>query len=304
MENDPVQEGEDTAAPATQAAAAPPPIDWAVLIAEATAIQKVTVRANTFVHLYRDDSKPVEVICDDGHTYVVKSLWADVSSRPPDAEVKESRSDEEQGRRMFNDQVCGRLGAAMGASVPTVCLIEITDDLIKANPKTMGHLKPCVGHGSRKIPDVTGKVGDFAHAEKGDNRQRYNKLSVFFGWLVSGDMQFIKGTQPPHTVYSHDHGHFLPGGPMWTQASLDTYVVDPTPTPQIVNELKLKPEETAQAGEALKMITADNIVEALAAAPDDWNVPLADRVALATFVHARQERLLQTISLPPNGKAP
>jgi hypothetical protein len=91
---------------------------------------------------------------------------------------------------------------------------------------------------------------------------------------------------------------------MWTQASLDTYVVDPTPTPQIVNELKLKPEETAQAGEALKMITADNIVEALAAAPDDWNVPLADRVALATFVHARQERLLQTISLPPNGKAP
>src|SRR5260221_8222271 len=155
---------------------------------------------------------------------------------------------------MFNDQVCGRLGGAMGASVPTVCLVEITDDLIKANRKKMGHLKPCVGHGSRRIPDVTGRVGDLSHAEKGDNRQRFNKLSVFYGWLVCGDMQFLKGTQPPHTVYSHDHGHFFPGGPMWTQASLTAHVGDPAPTPQIVNDLKLTPEETAQAGEALKAI--------------------------------------------------
>jgi hypothetical protein len=231
----------------------------------------------------------------------VKSLWVDVANRPAAAEVKQPRADNEQGRRMFNDQLCGRLGAAMGASVPTVGLVEITADLINANPTTMGHLKPCVAHGSRKIPDVTGKVGGFEHSEKGDNRQRYNKLSVFYGWLVVGDMQFIKGTQPPHSVYSHDHGHFFPGGPMWTQASLAGYVDDPTPTPQIVNDLKLKPEETAEAGQALKAVTTDNIVQAIAAAPDDWQVPLADRVALATFIHARQEKMVPTLKAPEIG---
>lgn len=150
---------------------------------------------------------------------------------------------------------------------------------------------------------MSGKVGGFDHADKGDNRERYNRLSVFYGWLVHGDMQFIRGNQPPHTVYSHDHGHFFPGGPMWTQAALTSHAGTPTPVQQIVTDLKLKPEETAEAGQALKAVTVDNVVQAIAAAPDDWKVPLADRVALAIFIHGRQTQLNHTLAPPAPGVA-
>jgi hypothetical protein len=289
-------------------AAAPAPavvqaIDWQALIAAAMASAKTTTKAHTFVRLYRDDSKPVELICEDGHTYVVKCLWADVANRPPEAEIKDARLDGEQGRRMFNDQTCARLGAAMGAAVPTVGLIEITDELIKANPQMMGHLKPCTAHGSRKLSDVSGRVGGFDHADKGDNRERYACLSVFYSWLAHGDMQFLRGNQPPHSVYSHDHGHFFPDGPMWTEASLSGYSAAPAPAHEIVTGLQLKPSETMVAGDALKAVTVENIVQAIGASPDEWMVPLADRVALANFVHDRQTLLVK--SLPPsNGATP
>jgi hypothetical protein len=154
LSNGPAQQGgSPEAAPQAAVAHAPPPIDWPTLIAAAMTGAKTTAKAHTFVQLYKDDSKPVELICEDGHKYVVKALWSDPAKRPTEAEIKDARSDDEQGRRMFNDQTCGRLGAAMGAPVPTVALVEVTDDLIKANPKTMGHLKPCFAHGSRRIPD-------------------------------------------------------------------------------------------------------------------------------------------------------
>ena len=284
----------------SQQPAAPAPVNWPALISDAMASRKTTIRAHTFVHLYQDDSKPVELICDDGQKYVVKSLWADLANRPADAEIKIPRTDQEQGRRMFNDQTCGRLGAMMGAPVPTVALIEVPADLIQANPRKMGHLKPCIGHGSRRIDDVSGKVGGFRHADKGDNRARYNCLSVFYGWLVCGDMQFIRGNQPPHSIYSHDHGHFFPGGPMWTQASLAGYHAPPVPTQQIVTDLKLSAAETTDAIQKLAAVTVANIAEAIGASGDDWKVSIADRSALAAFIHDRQTLLKQTLkSLSP-----
>lgn len=307
LANTPAPQGASTPVPLPArpvAASAATPVDWTTLITAAMASPLPSTKANTLIKRYDDDSKPIEVICDDGHTYVVKSLWADPADRPADAEVKHPRTDAEQGRRMFNDQFCGRLGAAMGAPVPHIGLVEITAQLINANPKTMGHLKPCVGHGSRRVPDVTGKVGGFDHADKGDNRTRYGKLAIFYGWLVHGDMQFIRGTQPPYAVYSHDHGHFFPGGPMWTQASLAAYATDPEPVQQIVTALNLAPAEIAQAADALAAVTVSNIIEAAAAAAANWQVEVSDRAALAAFVHQRQSRMVQAINAPATGAAP
>jgi hypothetical protein len=218
--------------------------------------------------------------------------------------VKDQRPDDQQGRRMFNDQVCGQLGRAMGVAVPHVALVEIPSELIGANPKQMGHLKPCVAHGSRRLPDMTGKLGGFDHHEKGDNRSRYCGLSVFFGWLFGGDVQFIQTQQPPHTVYSHDHGHFFPGGPMWTNASLAANAAQKAaPHPQLVAHLHLTPAELSWALGLLQAVTPDDIVTAVSSPPTEWQVPLDDRVALARFLHKRHGDLVSSLAQSPAGKA-
>lgn len=272
---------------ATAAAAEP---DWSALLA---AVQRPrTVAAQTYTHLHTSDTKPVELICDDGNTYVVKGLWADARDRPQTAQIKDNRSDHDQGRRMFNEQACGRLGAAMSAPVPKVALVKVSAALIQANPVKMGHLKECVAHGSLKIPDVSGPHGDLGHAGEGDNRSRYCKLSVLFGWLVEADMQFLRGTQAPHPVYSHDHANFLPGGPIWSEHSLSGHVTQATPLRRIVQELGLQPSELSEACHALAAVTPEILASALGAAPAEWLVSQAERIALARFLHARKSTVI------------
>jgi hypothetical protein len=116
-------------------------------------------------------------------------------------------------------------------------------------------------------------------------------------------MQFIRGNQLPHTVYSHDHGHFFPSGPMWSQASLAGYTTAPVPVADIVKNLKLTSAETSAGGHVLANITIENITHAVGAAPETWKVPLADRVALARFLHDRQALLVQALT-PPAPAAP
>jgi len=259
------------------------------------ATRPTPVVAKDFIHVYEsDDSRPVEVKCDDEETYVVKCLWSDAAVRPKEVKWRDSRSDEEQGRRMFNDQVCGRLGALMGAAVPTVGLVDITQELIDANKVGMGHLKPSVAHASRRIPDVIGKLRGFEHADKGENRQRYLGLAIFFGLIHVGDMQFIRGKHPPHTVYSCDHGHCFPNGPMWTQASLTGHAQAAVADTNILTALKPKPGELDGPRQRLAAVTREQIAAAIAAAPDSWKVPLDDRVALAKFVFRRQGELTPT----------
>jgi hypothetical protein len=105
-------------------------VDWRTLIIVATTKRPVPVQAQTFFRRYNTASQAVELGCADGNRYVVKGL---------------RRNDAQQGRMMFNDQVAARVGVLLSAPVPEVALVEVTAELIAANPDKkdqMGHMLP------------------------------------------------------------------------------------------------------------------------------------------------------------------
>jgi hypothetical protein len=253
-------------------------VDWRTLINGATAAPPEPVQAQTFLRRYKTASQAVELGCADGNFYVVKGL----------------RNDVQQGRMVFNDQVAARLGALLNAPVPGVALVEIRAELIAANPdkkEQMGHMLPGTAHGSLRIEDVTERINSFDHPDEADNRVRYTVLAIFFGWLVAGDPQFIFKKAPPRLVYSHDHGHFFPGGPNWTIASLQRA---PAPRADIalVSRLKLLPEELARACAPLRGVLPEQIAQALAVPPVEWGVSPDESVGLGELLYSRRASLL------------
>lgn len=261
--------------PTQQDAAAAQPsrdqIDRQGLIATAAESRSDPVVAETYLGKFKDGgSKPVKLRCSDGQTYAVKGRQA--------------------GRMIFNDQVAANLGKLIHAAVPDVTVAEVPQALIDANPNTMKHMKAGTAHASKEIEGCSGRLG-IEHADDGNNRERFARLAVFFGWMGGGDQQFIYNNAKPHLVHSVDHGHFFHGGPNWTSDGTKQ-----APLAQVDAELmkhcQFTSEELRDACAPLLSVTTEQIAEAVAAPPDDWGVSMNERIALAEYLERRRAELV------------
>jgi hypothetical protein len=221
--------------------------------------------AQTFMQAYSTASKPVLVRCDDGREYVVKGSQA--------------------GRMLVNDHLVAKLGALLGAPVPEAEIVALTQDLIAAQAE-MSHMTAGLAHGSRFIPNCH----DGGQHATPENRERFARLAVLFGLAGASDHQYLHQNNPPHLVYSVDHGHFFPGGPEWTAQSLEQTgpaVADDS----VVQAYQVTPEELAGAAVALEQITDDAIVEIVGSLPSTWGVDEDDRLAMVAYLIRRREEM-------------
>jgi hypothetical protein len=258
---------------ATQAAAAP---SWATLLAAPPPLGSID--AMTFLKRRSTASQPVDLECSDGKSYVVKAL----------------RNDAQQGRMMFNDQVIARFGKALNAPVADVALVIIAQELIALNPE-MGHIVPCVAHGSALFPGVSERIDNISHVTDDDNKTRFAAVAVLHAWMGYSDRQFIYEINPDFRVLSVDHGHFFPNGPNWTQASLQN-APGPTVAPDVIMACTLAQDDLVAACKPLATMTRQSVAEILGFPPSTWDVPPADRAALAEYLWARRDLLLSTYS--------
>lgn len=264
-------------------------IDWNDLITKAAGLEKA-VDAVTFIRRRSDTaSHPVYLECADKKRYVVKAL----------------RTDATQGRMLFNDQVIARFGALIGAAVPQVCLVNISQELINLNPHPqtgMGHCKPGLSHGSLIIPDVTERVDQFQHIADDDNKNRFCLLGILHGWISFSDRQFLYETTDPFRVSAVDHGHFLPKGPNWTVPGLAA-----APPPEVAADLvkacSLTDEDLHDACLNLSKINDQEIARILAIPPDDWGVTIDERVALAEYLVGRRDALIARYKMQKGSKS-
>lgn len=262
---------------------APPekePVDWDELFEDATGREK-TVVAVTFLRRRTDTaSHPVYVECDDGKTYIVK---------PP-------RKDTDQGRMLFNDQVIARFGALIGAPVPRVALVSISQTLIDLNPhqqQGLGHCQSGVSHGSELIKNVTERIDQFEHVADDENKNRFALLGVLHGWIGFSDRQFLFEIDEPFRVWAVDHGHFFPNGPNWTPATLATAAA-PQVAPDLAAACSLANDELhAVCSILVEKVTDDKIARVLAIPPDAWGVKIDERIGLAKYLSARRDALLK-----------
>lgn len=246
-------------------------------INRAIAERPLPVQAVEFRGALATKSRPSRVLCDDDQEYVVKGRNA--------------------GRSTFNDQVVGRLGMAMDAPVGQVTLVSVSLDLILENIE-MKDLVDGVAHGSRLIPR-TSNAERLLYFEVPENRSRFAALSLLYGWpQAEEDHQFIYGIEPPHLVYSVDHGDFFPRGPGWSLASLRR--VEPAQPDRFIRfGCDLTLDELRAAAVRLERLDDQAIATAVAIPPDDWGVTVDERVGLALYLARRRDQLLETLARQP-----
>jgi hypothetical protein len=198
-------------------------------------------------------------------------------------------------RSLFNDHVVGRLAQVLGAPVPPVELVHVSNELIQMNPAMM-HMLEGPAHGSLLIESVVDSF-EVQHLDVSDNMNRFADLAVLFGWLGNDQIdpiQFIYSRVEPYLVYSADQGDSFPSGPDWSPASLNA-----APSPDlfkaIERECGFSTEIIRKAVAKLALVTDDVIAGAIGAPPDAWDVSLSDRTELASYLASRRDYLLRTL---------
>jgi hypothetical protein len=251
------------------------PIDLRAQIAAEFCNRPAAIKATTYLQSWPSHSKPVALMCEGGGKYVVKALQVNRVA--------------EMGRVLVNDQITAQLAELIHASVPHVALIDVPAELI-ANQPEMTHMMPGIAHGSQFVENVTERAM-FEHAAVPENRPRFASLATLFGWIGAQDHQFVYSKAAPHLVYSVDHGHFFPGGPAWTEASLAA-APQSQPDTQVTNACNTTQPELHQALQALTAVGDQTIISVVSLPPDEWGLTMEERIALVNFLTKRRAELL------------
>lgn len=246
--------------------------EWANAIQAATAARPAPIVAHTYRKKMQSASSPRLVACHDGAEYWIK--W------PAQIQVG-----------TVTEQVVARLGSTIGAFVGEVALIEVPPELPVAEPE-LADVPPGVVHGCRHLGDVTDRLW-IDHLHEGDNRERFARLALLYGWMIASDHQVLYETQPPYRAWSVDHAFFFPpqNSSTWTIESLEA-AGDGEVDERIVRDCQFTDAELEAAAVDLSKATDQVIATVLAVPPDEWGIGMNHRIALAHFLARRRDDLI------------
>lgn len=249
---------------------------WFALVHTAISPPIVPINVVTSIKRMGGYSGAALVDCDDGNRYVIKGSQV--------------------GRALVAEQLVGRLGKLMDASVAEVTLVDVPRLLIdgaksvgRGGPGALAHFTPGIGHGSLWVENCT-EERDVLFAGEGDNKIRFAGLAILFGLFLADDHQYLYKNRPPRLVRSFDHGFFLPGGPNWSIERLSS-APRAEPDAIILSAAHCGDRAVAAAIRSLDQVSDENIAAAVAALPKSWIVSKEERVALARYLARRREDL-------------
>lgn len=256
-------------------------VDWLTLISNGRPHDRAAVQADDFVESLPSASKPQKFRCGVGQLYAVKfhnNPYGD-------------------GRAIFTEQLVGQLGRRIGASVAEVRYVLVPEEILDELQLHLDGVRaaPGIQHGSKWASGYSDRKAIAEAAAL--NHQPLGALSVLYTWLHAGDHQLICQDNAPHNVLSVDHSAFIVDGGGWTEETLSTIpeptAFDPQFDPYVVDV------DRVDALEQLQRVTPADIAAVVASPPDEWGVTMAERVALADFVHRRQRQVLTLGGMMP-----
>jgi hypothetical protein len=193
---------------------------------------------------------------------------------------------------MVNEHIVARLGELMHAPVPRAAPIDVPAELVAAEPK-MAQIIPGVAHGLQFVENVTERMA-VDHSGVAENRPRFARLAILYGWVGAADQQFVYEKAAPFLVYSVDHGNFFPSGMNWTQASLQQAPMA-QPDAAITTPCNLNDQEINGGIQELSSIDDTALACAVALPPDPWGLSMEERLALLEFLIRRRDELLAAL---------
>jgi hypothetical protein len=218
------------------------------------------------------------VRADDGERY-----WCKVVNNPQDPRVP------------TNEEVVARLGQLIGVAVCASSLVWIPADLVGWEFISGRFLEEGWAHGSRPVPHPVIETRSLSHRASDDNAKRHAGFFALFDWLAGQDPQWLYADAADFAYWSHDHGHYLPGGPAWTTATIDAS--RDTTYPLAADTSGLDVAELDRLADALEHLSAGEIAASLANIPAEWPVSDAELAAIVTFADYRRPAVAARLRL-------
>ena len=198
---------------------------------------------------------------------------------------------------LVNEQVVARCGALIGALTCDVAIVEVTEAL--AGDIHGIQVEPGLAHGSRH---VQGAINErrLRHRTLDDNARRHVGVYALHDWCWGNDSQWLYALEDNHKTYSHDHGHFFPSGPDWNQ-DLDQVMARVDVPHELHTEFRgaetagLDAAEIRQMSERLSLVRSHQLVEILAAIPEEWPVSDNELECLGFFLERRAPQVAQRL---------
>ena len=217
----------------------------------------------------RGGSLPFKALASDDKVYWIKMVNTNQGGRMPATEQIVS--------------ACGRL---IGAPVCETSLIVIPDVLDGDELDNGTVMLAGIAHASLDIANCTfDKYSEPQYRLRDDNRKRHAGYYALYDWCWGEDMQWLYDVTADWQTYSHDHGHFLPGGPDWTVANLEENVdIAREIDPEAAN---LDDNELVRIADRLDSIGRSELVQVLAGIPKEWPVEDTELETVGWFLEKR-----------------
>lgn len=219
-------------------------------------------------------SSPIRVAADDGHDYFVK--------------FPEACSDPADQASVAIEMIVARVGRLIGAPVVDAVVLQVPAAFHGHEIKPGVPLTSTVAHASRALDqcDELGRPQLRARSQD-DNRRRHAGVYALFDWFMGCDQQWLYDIDDDRSIYSHDHGLYLPplGRGFWTDADLQVHVGQPHSLPD--DPSGLSPAGVADTADALRKLQRSDLQLVLNQVPLSWAVSDVDLEALGWFLEER-----------------
>jgi hypothetical protein len=190
-----------------------------------------------------------------------------------------------QGTRVpINEQIVGRFAALLAAACCAVKLVRIPSALVGWEYRVGYKLEDGWVHGSVDVPGSL-ETHQLDHRTDDDNAKRDCGFFVVFDWLWGQDEQWLEVPARDHMYYSHDHGHYFPGGPSWTTLSIAANATDSHEAAWDASGLDR--DECRRIATRLEGLDSDALLEAVSTLPAEWPISDDELRALADWAAHR-----------------
>jgi len=189
-------------------------------------------------------------------------------------------------RVCVNEQIIGRLAPRLGTLSPVVRTMRIRSSFVGWEFRPGHGLQEGIAHACAEVSGaIESRVLD--RREKDDNTQHHAEVTALYDWFFGNDSQWLFNANEQERCYSHDHGHYFPGGPAWSAANLEAQVDVEQALPYAGGPFPK--DVVAIIADRIEAVTRDDIIAALAMIPAPWPVTDAELETVGFFVERRAD---------------
>lgn len=183
------------------------------------------------------------------------------------------------------EYVVSKVGQLIGAPVCEGGLIRIPRELA-GWPLGTGRLEAGLAHASLALPRAVEHRHALVSRTRDDNRRRQAGVHALWDWCFGSDPQWLYDLDNDESIYSHDHGLYLPSNDgCWKRQHLIQCADEPNELPDTPHGLS--EEAVEEVSTALEKISRDALVNILCGVPASWPVDNDDLEALGWFLEYR-----------------